>query len=246
MVMVKQYFMKIKLICFPIFTAIFTAIIACQSPVKKSNEQAELISLFNGENLDKWRGDSRIWSVEDGCIVGRTTADIKVEQNTFLIYENPFSDFELTFQYKIIGGNSGVQYRAKVIDEDLFIVGGYQADMESGINHSGILYEEKGRGIIAKRGEQVAIGEDGEKSVEQFAKSEEIQANINMEQWNNYRIVADGSHLQHFINENMTIDVTDKQIGKNSSSGIIALQVHKGPDMEVFYKNIIIRKIELK
>ena len=190
-----------------------------------------------------WRGSSNIWSVQDGCIVGRTTDENKIEKNTFLIYEKPFSDFELTFQYKIIGGNSGVQYRAKVLDEEAFIVGGYQADMEAGINHSGILYEEKGRGILAKRVQEVTIGEDGEMQVTEFAKSEDIQAKIKQEQWNSYRVVANGEHLQHFINENKTIDVIDKQPGKRASSGIIALQVHAGPDMVVYYKDIMIKRL---
>jgi hypothetical protein len=210
--------------------------------MKTSKEKIEIISLFNGGNLNMWRGDSRIWSVEDGCIVGRTTDENQIERNTFLIYEHPFSDFELSFNYKIIGGNSGVQYRAKVLDEDLFIVGGYQADMEAGIQHSGILYEEKGRGILAKRGEAVVVDEEGNKSVYQFENSESIQKNIKSEQWNTYRIVAQGDHLQHFINGYKTIDVIDKEIEKKSASGIIALQVHKGPNMEVFYKDIKISK----
>ncbi|HLT51171.1 MAG TPA: DUF1080 domain-containing protein [Arenibacter sp.] len=226
--------MKIKNIFFVLCLACF----ACKAPLKLSNEQVEVISLFNGENLDKWRGDPRIWSVEDGCIVGRTSDENQIKKNTFLIYENVFSDFELSFNYKIIGGNSGVQYRAKVIDEDLFIVGGYQADMEAGTQHSGILYEEKGRGVLAKRGEVVIVDETGHKSVDQFANSESIQKHIKNERWNNYRIVAHGNHLQHFINDYKTIDVIDKEIGKKSALGIIALQVHKGPNMEVFYKDI--------
>lgn len=218
-----------------IFLTIFIAFIACKPSGK---------SLFNGENLDNWSGESDIWSVEDGCIVGRTRPDKPIEQNTFLIYNDTFSDFELSFQYKIIGGNSGVQYRAKVIDKDLFIVGGYQADMEAGVNYSGILYEEKGRGIIANRGEQVIIDEAGIKTVKQFSKSEEIQSNIKSEDWNEYRIVANENHLQHFINNIKTIDVIDKEVDKNSSNGVIALQVHKGPAMTVFYKNIEIKSLK--
>ena len=38
-------------------------------------------------------------------------------------------DFELRFSFKMVGGNSGVQYRSKVIDPKEFIVGGYQADI---------------------------------------------------------------------------------------------------------------------
>mgnify|MGYP003667526278 CR=1 FL=1 len=216
---------------------------SCKSPVKKTENDSDKVLLFNGENLDKWTGDSRIWSVEDGCIVGRTTDENQIESNTFLIYEDSFSNFELTFSYKIIGGNSGVQYRSKVLDEQLFVVGGYQADMEAGINYSGILYEEKGRGIIAKRGEKITIAEDGKKSIEQFVKSEVIQANIKQDQWNTYKIVANGNHLQHFINGHKTIDVTDHQLGKKSSLGILALQVHAGPNMEVFYKNIELKPI---
>jgi len=217
---------------------------ACQSSTKStSSDQDEAIAIFNGKNLEGWRGDSRIWSVKDGAIVGQTTDENQIDHNTFLIYEKPFSDFELSFQYKIIGGNSGVQYRAKVLDESEFIVGGYQGDMEAGTNYSGILYEEKGRGILALRGEKVMIGEDGEKTVEQFSTGEAIQAKINMEQWNSYRIVANGERLQHFINDTNSIDVTDKEVGKRASSGIFALQVHKGPNMKVFYKDIVVKPI---
>jgi hypothetical protein len=226
-----------------VYLFICIALLSCKSQNKSSQEKTKIISLFNGENLDKWRGDSRIWSVKDGCILGQTTDENQIERNTFLIYEDSFSDFELTFQYKIIGGNSGVQYRSKVIDETLFVVGGYQADMEAGINHSGILYEEKGRGIIAKRGEQVVIDEEGSKSVDQYAKSTSIQEHIKSNQWNDYRVLAQGNHLQHYINGYKSIDVVDAEIGKNSDAGLFALQVHAGPNMQVFYKDIKIKRI---
>lgn len=205
-----------------------------------SENKTNTISLFNGENLNMWRGDMRVWSVEEGCIVGKTSDEVKIDKNTFLIYESTFSDFELNLKYKIVGGNSGIQYRAKVLDENDFVVGGYQADMEAGIQYSGILYEENGRGIMAKRGENVVIEEDGGKRVEQFEKSENIQAIINQDQWNSYKIVAKGKHLQHYINGKKTIDVIDNEIAKKSDSGIIALQVHKGPNMIVHYKDITI------
>ena len=62
-------------------------------------------------------------------------------------------------------GNSGVQYRSKIVKPEYFVVSGYQADMECGKTYSGILYEEKGRGILAKRGQKVVItdGEDPKK-----------------------------------------------------------------------------------
>ena len=145
-----------------VFVVIATVFMSCNSA---SKNKSETIMLFNGKNLENWKGDTNVWSVEEGCIIGKTTDDYQIKQNTFLTYKNEFSNFELTFQYKIIGGNSGVQYRAKVLDEQAFVIGGYQADMEAGINYSGILYEEKGRGIMANRGEQVTILENGKKEV---------------------------------------------------------------------------------
>ena len=223
-----------------IYTMLFAILISCN--VVGQNDSKN-VKLFNGKDLSHWKGDSRVWSVENGCIKGETTDKVVIKQNTFLIYDKPVSDFELTFKYKIIGGNSGVQYRARIIDEDKFIIGGYQADMEAGIQYSGILYEEKGRGIIAKRGEKVVISKDGKKTVERFITSEEVQEVINQDDWNNYRIVVKGNHLQHYINGQLTIDVTDNETEKSASSGVLALQVHAGPSMQVFYKKLKLKKL---
>ncbi len=224
------------------FSLIF-CFISCNNTAKNP-EVASRIKLFDGNSLKNWRGDLRIWTVDSGCIVGKTTPDTQIKLNTFLIYEHSFSNFELLFKYKIINGNSGVQYRSKVLDEAKFVVGGYQADIEAGVNHSGILYEERGRGILAKRGEKVIIDENGTKSANQFADSDSIQRMILMEDWNEYRVVAKGNHLQHFINQNKTIDVIDNDPLHKADSGKIALQVHTGPEMVVYFKDIWIRPLE--
>ena len=119
---------------------------------------AEDKNLFNGKDLTGWKGLD-FWSVEDGAITGRTTKEKPTKGNTFLVWEGEVADFELTFQYKIVGGNSGVQYRSKLVDEKGFVIAGYQGDFEAGKTYSGILYEEKGRGILAKRGEKVVVKE---------------------------------------------------------------------------------------
>ena len=201
------------------------------------------IDLFNGKNLENWSGNSSIWSVENGCIVGETTEENHIKQNTFLIFDQSVADFELTFDYKIISGNSGVQYRAKILNANTYSVGGYQADMEAGINYSGILYEEKGRGILANRGEKITIRTNGEKTTKQFTTSKEIQSHIKNKDWNRYKIIANGAHLKHFINNQLTIDIIDNDINKKSTSGALALQVHTGPPMKVYYKNLKLRKL---
>ncbi|HUR45681.1 MAG TPA: DUF1080 domain-containing protein, partial [Candidatus Saccharimonadales bacterium] len=97
--------------------------------------------LGNGKDLTGWEGNPKLWSVEDGIITGKTGSDpeTKITHNTFLVYTNqPFTDFELRCSYRMVGGNSGIQYRSKVMDHGKFgpIVGGYQADMEAGKTYS--------------------------------------------------------------------------------------------------------------
>ena len=128
---------------------------------------AEDRQLFNGKDLSGWKGQPEFWSVRDGAITGHTTREVPVKENTFLVWEGQVGDFELNFKYKIVDkdgkaagfGNSGVQYRSKVVNPKYSVVAGYQADFEVGTTYSGILYEEKGRGILANRGQKVVIHE---------------------------------------------------------------------------------------
>jgi hypothetical protein len=211
---------------------------------------AEDKNLFNGKDLTGWKGLD-FWSVEDGCIVGRTTKEKPTKGNTFLVYKDEVADFELTFKYRITDvngksdgfGNSGVQYRSKVVDEKGFVVAGYQADFECGKSYSGILYEEKGRGILAQRGQKTVIKEGSKKPevAGEVGKSAEIQAKIKPADWNEYRIVAQGGHLQHFINGVQTIDVTD-ETAVGAKKGILALQLHAGAPMKVEFKDLVLKE----
>ena len=216
-------------------------------------------SLFNGADLTGWEGNPELWSVRDGAITGVTKAEPKLTHNTFLVYTNgDVSDFELRLSYRIEKGNSGIQYRSKVLKQGPFgpIVGGYQADFEAGKTYSGILYEEQGRGILAQRGQKTVIKEvetekDGKARKEtkvvvtgQTDKtSAELQSAIQPEDWNDYVIIAQGNHLQHFINGHLTADVTDEQPAKAARSGILALQIHVGPPMIVQFKNLRMKKL---
>ncbi len=214
--------------------------------------QAEEKSLFNGKDLTGWKGLEGFWSVRDGAITGTGTAENPVPQNTFLIWQDGQpSDFTLTLKFKMTPGddkeytNSGIQYRSEVLDPENFVVGGYQADFEYGDTYSGILYEEKGRGILAKRGEKVTItqSDDAKKpKIEvtgETGMSEEIQAAIEKDDWNEYKIVAEGNHVRHFINGKLTVDVTD-ETAEAPEKGVLALQLHKGPPMQVQFKDILL------
>jgi Domain of Unknown Function (DUF1080) len=208
--------------------------------------------LFNGKDLTGWEGDAKFWSVVDGAITGKSTPENPVPHNTFIIWKGgEASDFTLTLKYKMTPGddkkytNSGIQYRSKVIDAAKFIVGGYQADFEYGEKYSGILYEEKGRGILAQRGQQVVL-KQGEKPAKPTIEvtgttgdSKEIQAAIKKDDWNEYKIVAQGNRVQQYINGKLTADVTD-ETAEAPKTGVIALQMHQGAPMQVQFKDIVL------
>ena len=214
---------------------------------------AEDKEIFNGKDLTGWEGNKDLWSVQDGTITGITPPDPAdpakgiIKHNTFLVWKGgTVKDFELTFQYRIEKGNSGVQYRSKELDPGAFgpIISGYQADFEAGDKYSGILYEERGRGILALRGEKTTIkpaADGGKKPVVEkngtVGDSAAIQASIKKEDWNEYRIVAKGNHVQHFINGQQTVDVTDEDAANAPKEGLLALQIHQGPPMKVQFKN---------
>lgn len=211
-------------------------------------------SLFNGENLEGWEGAPGLWTVEDGAITGRTTAEKKTGANTFLIWKGGEpGDFELTLKFKMKPGdeknyvNSGIQFRSRVVDPGNWVVGGYQADFEYGETYSGILYEEKGRGILAQRGQQVKItqGETPAKPKIEVTgttgSSADIQAAIKKDDWNDYRIVAKGNRIEQSINGKATVVVVD-ETAEAAKTGVIALQLHAGPPMQVQFKDIVLKE----
>ncbi|RLS71945.1 MAG: DUF1080 domain-containing protein [Planctomycetota bacterium] len=199
-------------------------------------------NLFDGKSLQGWSGLTANWSVQDGAITGENKADAPIGQNTFLVYDKPVKDFELTLEFRIMGGNSGIQYRSKIFDKDKFVVGGYQADIDANKRYMGINYEERGRGILAERGEIVAVDAQGKKSrVGSAGDADALLSQIKWEDWNRYKIVAKGTVLQHYINDQLMSEVQDSEASKAATEGVLALQLHAGPPMKVQFKNIMLK-----
>lgn len=201
------------------------------------------VSIFDGESLDGWDGNPKLWTVEDNAITGTTSDEDPIPANTFIIWrKGKVANFEMTFQYKIVKGNSGVQYRSFELPDKKWAVGGYQADFEAGKTYSGILYGEKFRGILANRGEKTELSRKGDKLVKKkvgtVGKSEEIQAKIKHEDWNDYHISANGFKFVHKINGVTTCECTDNDEKMRRKDGIVAFQVHRGPAMKVQFRNI--------
>jgi hypothetical protein len=176
--------------------------------------------LFNGKDLTGWvtPENKGLFSVESGEIVGRSKKG-ELKKNEFLVTEKPYDDFILKARVKFTGGNSGIQFRSARASDG--VVAGPQADIADG--YWGLLYEERRRGIL-----------------EQYPK-EKAEALIHKGDWNDFEITAKGQHVIIKINGTKVIDRTDEKFEK---SGIIALQLHAGPPMEVRFKDIEIKPLK--
>ncbi len=214
--------------------------------------------IFNGEDLSGWEGDTRLWSVEDGAIHGETSIKKPARGNTFLIWrDGKLRDFELRLKFRLRNGNSGVQYRSK--ETSKWVVSGYQAEVENAPGKVGFLYHEKGRGWLVNVGDMMVVDEKGNKNVigNISDKDELIKAGYYKEKdWNEYRIIASGNHLIHYLNGYQTMELVDNDRVTNPNDpkdrkgaareGILALQIHAGPPMLVEFKDIRIRNLKPK
>lgn len=219
--------------------------------------------IFNGKDLSGWEGNATFWSVRNGTITGQTTPEKVTAGNTFLVYKSAQpANFELVLSFRLTAqndknqANSGVQYRSKVVDAEKFVVAGYQADIDSTGKYAGMLYEEKGRGILMGPGEKIKIGGTSVDTASPKKKQKtaveklpgatppaEILAAYKLGEWNELRIVAKGNHLQHFLNGKLSADVTDADPSLAPKSGVIALQLHQGPPMTVEFKDVRLKTL---
>jgi hypothetical protein len=191
------------------------------APRARGQESTGFRQLFNGKDLTGWvtPADKSLFTVEDGEIVGRTTQE-KLKKNEFLVTDKPYGNFVLKAKVKIRNGNSGIQFRSKRAEDGA--VSGPQADVADG--YWGLLYEERGRGILERYPEDKA------------------NALVKRGDWNEFVITAKGSHVTIDLNGTRVIDREDPKFEKE---GIIALQIHVWPEpMEVRYKDLEIEELE--
>ncbi len=195
--------------------------------------------LFNGKDLTGWDGDQRLWRVEDGVLIGETDkADRKVDKNTFLIWKGGQpGDFTLRYKARVTGNNSGVQYRSRRIGDEGWRIGGYQMDLHPKQEYLGMLYEEQGRGIQCLRGQKVELPAAGGKPKETGKLEVE---KVDLAEWNEFRIVARGNVVQHYVNGKLAAEITDLNPDKRALEGLLALQLHAGPPMKAEFKDIVL------
>ena len=201
-------------------TALLTPLTMVAAEEKKSDATTAVI--FDGKTLEGWDGDTSVFRVEKESIIGGQLKD-KIPHNFFLSSKEEYSDFELTLEFRLIGEgtNAGVQLRSKRIPDHHEMIG-YQADL--GQNYWGALYDESRRNKILAA-----------------PKKEELDKVLKRDDWNKYRILCEGRHIQLWINDFKTVDYTEADEAIEQK-GLIALQIHGGPPGEAHYRNIRIRR----
>ena len=186
---------------------------------------ADETPLFDGKTLQGWEGNTNNWRVEDGAIVAGSL-DRKQPHNEFLATTRPFGNFELRLQYKVEGSNGfvngGVQFWSQRVPNN-FEVSGYQADL--GADTDGNLYDEsrRNRNLVE-------------------APADLRQKTLRPADWNDYRIRAEGSHIQLWLNGVKTVDYTESD-ESIPHRGLFALQIHGGAYTKVQYRNLVLREL---
>lgn len=201
---------------------------------------ARPVELFDGKTLDGWKAPDMSWfSVQDGAITGEVTPERLPPRNQFIVWQGgTVRNFDLRFKFRISGAkaNSGMQFRSAVKDHGL--VHGYQADIALTGPYLGGIWDEYGtRNSLASRGESVVIDESGKKTATRFADAADLAKGIDLSQWNEYRIVADGPRITLEINGRKTAELEDRERGRASSEGVLAMPVIPSP-MKVQYKDL--------
>lgn len=208
---------------------------------------SEEVALFDGESLDGWEGNPDFFRIEDGAIVaGRLVAAIP--QNEFLSTKKNYTDFDLRLKARLVGPgeNGGVQFRSSRVENSNEMYG-YQADI--GYINAGWIRGFKNVSDKAQGMEDHvrfplwgALYDESRRRIPlAVAYPDRVMQNLNEGEWNEMRIRAEGNHIKIWLNgELMTDYQEDEDVAK---SGKIGLQVHSGPPLEVWYKDIFIEEL---
>lgn len=183
--------------------------------------------LFDGTSLKGWSGDPHWFRVEAGAIVAGAL-DKPIPHNVFLCTDEPYEDFELRLEIKLVGegDNAGVQFRTAKIPGS-HEVSGYQADVGSAGGRPvwGSLYDE------SRRRKMLAV-----------ADAEAVRKVLRRDDWNRMVIRCEGPRIRIWLNDLPTVDYTETD-EKIERSGVIALQIHGGPPAEASYRNLRLKKL---
>ena len=191
-----------------------------------SPAHAASVSLFDGKSLDGWTYNEKIWRVENGLITGGSLEE-RVPRNEFIATKKSYHNFDLRLKIKLTGTdgfiNSGVQIRSVRVPNNSEM-SGYQVDYGKG--WYGKLYDETRRNKVIAEAKELAAA----------------TAAIKEDDWNEYRILAEGPRIRSWINGVPALDFTETE-PNIAQDGLIGIQVHGGGKALVQAKDIVIEEL---
>jgi 3-keto-disaccharide hydrolase len=218
-------------------------------------ERAGFQPIFDGVSMKNWDGDSTLWKAEGGALVGTTTAENPLKENTFVIWRGGEpADFELKLEYRMSSTNSGIQFRSTHVPPGgegrgavtgKWVLKGYQADIDFANQFTGMIYEERGRGFLMQRGQAVEIGPDGvSRMIGNLERNaDELKALIKPGEWNTVHLIARGNTIMNIVNGHVTAFIVDDDAKGRALKGLLGFQIHVGPPMKIEFKNIYLKTI---
>lgn len=223
-----------------IYSLILLILTECSDQSDKQNkirslQKDESIRLFSGSNFEGWDVDTNYFVIKDSAVVGGTL-DGPNEEMMWMTTKKNYANFILDADVKLLGGNEdensngGIYFRCSYDDERMLV--GYEADMwinneEDDSNWWGSLHDPFRRdfdefNIVGNQDSLIAVYKDGD--------------------WNHLKIYCNGPDIKVWLNGFLTAEYTEKDKSIDTT-GIIGLQLHDGPPMESWYKNIIIKEL---
>ncbi len=196
---------------------VISALFAVSLSFPEAKEKG-LEKIFNGKTLDGWiaHGTEK-WFVEKGMLVCESGPEKKYG---YLSTAKDYYNFELELEFRqVSNGNSGVFFRSTFEGTR---VTGWQVEVAPPGHDSGGVYESYGRGWL------VQIPEEKENI-------------LKMGKWNKLKIRLYNDQVTTWLNGVQMVDLRDEKIGKGK--GAVALQIHDGGGIKVYWKNIRIREL---
>ncbi len=184
--------------------------------------------IFDGKTFEGWEGDFEWFYIQQKSVVAGSLGR-PIQENQFLCTKQEYADFILSAKFRVVGAetNGGIQFRSERHEGSSEVIG-YQADI--GQVFTGSIYDESRRNAFLSR------------------SSNEVMEKIrpsHPEDFSDYVITAQGDNILLIINghETSTYTEIDPNIPR---SGKICLQIHSGPEGEIWYKDIRVEELSAK
>lgn len=191
--------------------------------------------LIRDEQLSNWQNPYDLGTAE---VVNGEVHLKSDEGKWFLLTKKEYANFVFEGEVKMPAGkgNSGFLFRCRHRENKAW---GYQAEVDpSSRAWSGGLYDEgRRRWFISPNRDQAASDAEKKESIAAFRKR--AGDSFKQNEWNRYRIVCIGSHIQIFVNGTLTTDIYDSVDLK----GPIGIQHHGEKGLVYKFRNLRIKDL---